>query len=213
MLQFEIKAPTPFTVFYHSDQDGGGTWFGQEYVSVIAQRYGRRFRHCLEWCAGPGFIGFALMAHHLCDRLCLVDSHLPLGDSIRATTQHNHCEQAVSFWCTDSLSVLPESDKFDLIVANPPHYLRCPGDANYQRLAVDPDWQAHRDFYRHVARYLAPDGVILLQENQAGSLDGPVEFRDMIEHARLKVTGYFTSDQYYDTTGPTQIYYIESRLR
>jgi len=213
MLRFQIPGRCDFEVSYNSDEDGGGTWFGQEYVAVVQQRYQRRFRRCLEWCSGPGFIGFALLAHDLCDYVVLMDRHLPVTESVRDTTQRNAVEHRVSFYCCDAIAQLPDSEQFDLIVANPPHFLECPGNANYQRIAVDTDWQIHHEFFNHVRAYMTPDSTILLQENQAGSLDGPAEFRDMIERAGLKTTGYFTSDLHYDTAGPTQIYYLEIRQK
>jgi methylase of polypeptide subunit release factors len=213
MLEFSIPGHPAFRVAYNSNEDGGGTWFGQEYVDVIKKRYNRKFQRCLEWCSGPGFIGFALFAHELCQDIVLMDHHLPLAESIRHTTNINLCGDHTSFYCCDRISDLPPDEMFDLIVANPPHYLQCPGDANYQRIAVDPDWQAHREFYSHIGRHMNPDSVILMQENQAGSIDGPVEFRDMIYRAGLKITGYFTSDLHYDTAGPTQIYYLEIRQK
>lgn len=213
MLQFQIPGARDFSVSYNSDQDGGGTWFGQEYVTVLQQRYQRRFHRCLEWCSGPGFIGFSLLAHGLCDNLVLVDSHVPVADAIRETTLRNQVQNQTTFYCCDRIAQLPDDEQFDLIVANPPHYLECPGDANYQRIAVDPDWQAHREFYQHIRHHMLPDAVMLMQENQAGSLSGPAEFRDMIERAGLRITGYFTSPEHYDTQGPTQIYYIEIRKK
>ncbi len=62
-------------VFYEYALDGGGTWEAPHFVSVvrsILQTEGiREFKNCLEWCSGPGFIGFALLdegliPHFLC---------------------------------------------------------------------------------------------------------------------------------------------------
>ena len=212
-MEFAIPGQPHFLVSHNSNEDGGGTWFGQEYVSVIQQRYQRRFGRCLEWCSGPGFIGFALLAHSICDEICLMDSHVPVSESIRETTRRNGVEQQTTFYCCNEIEQLPPDERFDLIVANPPHYLECPGDSNYQRIAVDQDWQAHKEFYRNIGRHMHPDSTILIQENQAGSRDGPVEFRGMIERSGLKITGYFTSPGHFDTQGPTQIYYLEVRLR
>lgn len=211
-MRFTIPGST-FQVCYNSNEDGGGTWFGQEYNSVIQKRYRKRFNRCLEWCSGPGFIGFGLLANNLCDTICLMDRYEPAGESVRETARINGVEQRTTFYCCDRISSIPDYEKFDLIVANPPHYLECPGDDNYQRIAVDQNWQAHWEFYQHIGSHMHSDSVILLQENQAGSLQGPAEFKHMIERSGLKITGYFTSDLYYDTQGPTQIYYLEVCLR
>ena len=198
-------------VHYDSWMDGGGTWFGQEYVDIIQSRYPERtFKRCYEWCSGPGYIGFSILSHHLAQSLCLSDWYeSAINDAVAATVQHNQLQDRVSAYVGSSLCVLPNHEQFDLVVANPPHYLECPGDDNYQRIAVDADWQAHQDFFAHIGQHLTDDGVILLQENQAGSLNGVEDFRPFIEHNNLKITDCFRSTKYYDSNGPTQIYYIE----
>src|ERR1700687_1958230 len=70
-----------------------------------------------------------------------------------------------------------------MVVANPPHF----DDAVFRDeiRAYDRGWHLHRDFFRDVARFLAPNGVIVLQENNQGST---VEtFRAMIEDTGLKI--------------------------
>jgi methylase of polypeptide subunit release factors len=198
-------------VHYDSWMDGGGTWFGQEYVDIIQQRYpARKFDCCYEWCSGPGYIGFSILAHELAQNLCLSDRYdSAIDHAVTATVRHNRLQDRVSAYVGSSLCILPEHEQFDLVVANPPHYLECPGDDNYQRIAVDVNWQAHQDFFAHIGQHLTDDGIILLQENQAGSLNGVEDFRPFIEHNNLKITDCFRSSQYYDANGPTQIYYIE----
>lgn len=209
---FAVPGQENFEITYDSTEDGGGTWFGQEYVAELRQ-YDRRFDRCLEWCSGPGFIGFALLAHDICHDLTLMDRHAPCARSVAETAHQNTCEDRVRFYNLDRIADLPDHERFDLVVANPPHYLTCPGDDNYQRIAVDTDWRAHEEFYGHIGRHLDPDGVILIQENQAGSLQGPAEFLPMIERNGLRVTGYWTSPLYFDRDGPTQIYYMEIRQK
>ena len=42
--------------------DGGGTSIGLDFVNLLDQQYtGQKFNRCLEWCSGPGFIGFNLL--------------------------------------------------------------------------------------------------------------------------------------------------------
>jgi methylase of polypeptide subunit release factors len=211
-MNFSVPGRENFQITYDSTEDGGGTWFGQEYVHEL-QRYNRRFGRCLEWCSGPGFIGFALLAHGVCDDLILMDRYALSAQSVADTVGRNRCGDRVQFYNLDRVSALPDHERFDLVVANPPHYLTCPGDDNYQRIAVDTGWTAHQEFYRHIGSHLNPDGMILMQENQAGSLLGPAEFLPMIEHNGLRVTAYWTSPQHFDRSGPTQIYYLEIRQK
>ena len=207
-MQFDANG---IQVYFDSWMDGGGTWFGQEYVDIIQSRYpNQTFNRCYEWCSGPGYIGFSILSHQLTQGLCLSDRYQSaINDAVAATVQRNQLQDSVSAYVGSSLSVLPAHEQFDLVVANPPHYLECPGDDNYQRIAVDINWQAHQDFFRHIGQHLTDDGVILLQENQAGSLNGVEDFRPFIEQNNLKITDCFRSTKYYDANGPTQIYYIE----
>ena len=212
--EFITSGKDKITVFYDSCMEGGGTWFGQDYLEVIRNRYpNQRFDKCYEWCSGPGFIGFALLDNGLCQNLCCSDIFEPAIERVNETKNFppNNCADRVSAYATGSVGGLPEHEQFDLVVANPPHYLECPGDDNYQRIAVDINWQAHQDFFKHIKQHLTPDGVILLQENMAGSLKGIAEFEPFITSNGLEITDWFKSDKYFDSDGPTQIYYIEIR--
>lgn len=212
MMEWCTTGRNSIKVFYDSDLDGGGTWFGQDYIDVIKNRYPNRcFQKCLEWCAGPGFIGYNLLDHDICLSLCLSDAYEPAITSCLKTAMHlpEKYRSTVSAYVADRIALIPEHEKFDLVVANPPHFLTCPGDDIIQRIKVDQDWQAHREFFQSIGRYLTPDGVILLQENQAGSIQGVEEFRSMIESNHLRITGVWPSQVFFEKDGHTQIYYIE----
>jgi methylase of polypeptide subunit release factors len=211
-MEYTTTGKNGITVFYDSWMDGGGMWFGQDYVDVITARYPNRiFDCCYEWCSGPGFIGFGLLDHGICKRLCLSDIYAPAIDRAKETILYapNCCEDIVSAYAAESVADLPNLKQFDLVVANPPHFLECPGNDNIQRIKVDTNWQAHRDFLTNIKHHLTKDGVILLQENQAGSLNREQDFVKDIESAGLQVTAVFDSQKYYTPNDHTQIYYIE----
>ena len=48
-------------VAYRPELDGGGAFLAPHFVEHV-RREGRRFCEAFEWCAGPAFIGFALLA-------------------------------------------------------------------------------------------------------------------------------------------------------
>lgn len=214
-MNWHCDGTKPIIVNYSSEMDGGGTWFGQDYLPVIQARYGNRcFPNAMEWCSGPGFIGFNLLSHGICDKLWLTDSWAPCIDMIAQTIKTNDLQDRVQAFTASDLSQWPAIAPLDLVVANPPHYLRCPGDSNYQRLAVDQDWQAHQDFYQQIGRFLAPHGVVLMQENQAGSIHGADDFRSMIERGGLEISAVWPSEQFWFQPGPwAQIYYMEIRRK
>jgi hypothetical protein len=210
MMQWNTTGDIKIGVCHHSWLDGGGTWFGQEYVDEISKRYpGRRFKKCYEWCSGPGFIGFNLLSHGICDSLCLSDRYEPAIECVQHTVKQHSLSDRVSCYASDTVGNIPGHEQFDLVVANPPHYLECPGDENYQRIAVDHDWQAHNEFFKNIGFHLTDDGIILLQENQAGSIKGPAGWADMIDRNGLTLTAYWSSPRWFDSHGPTQIYYME----
>lgn len=208
-MDFITTGPNQYKVAHDSWMDGGGTWFGLEYADVIRQRYpGRKFERCYEWCAGPAFIGFNILDHGLCKSLCVSDIYADAIDRVKETVSNNQIDN-VGAYATGQVANLPETELFDLVVANPPHFLECPGDENYQRIAVDQNWAAHQEFFANIKQHLLPGGIILLQENQAGSLNREKDFELFIDAAGLEITAVFNSQQHYTPNHYTQIYYIE----
>ena len=228
--QLDIFTPAgknKIDVYYPENSDGGGIIFGQEYVELIQQRYPNRiFQDCFEWCAGPGFIGFAILANDLCRHLHLMDFYQPVIDGIKHTLDANKCADKVSVYVNNDVALLPDT-KFDLIVANPPHFPNIykfkykaslenriidklqvlTNDEHTCRICVDDHWQAHRNFFKNIKSHLTEDGIILLQENMAGS--SVTDFKDMIDAADLMITDCFPSPAHADIVSSIKIYYIE----
>jgi methylase of polypeptide subunit release factors len=211
--RFRTGGPRNLVVYYTQEMDGGGTWFGQEYVPVIQQRYpGRVFERAYEWCSGPGFIGYALLDHGICKSICFSDIYDPAVEMARWTSRLpiNACESQVTAYLFRDLALMPVTEQFDLVVANPPH--NPSGDAetltivDNTRIEQDPDWAGHQNFFCNIKQHLSPDGIILLQENAVGS--SAEQFKPWIESAGLRITDVFASPNWC-TDEPTQIYYIE----
>lgn len=212
-MEFVTAGPRKIRVQYDSWMDGGGTWFGQEYVEMIQQLYSDHvFERCYEWCAGPAYIGFSILDYELCRSLCVSDVYPAAIDRVQETIHANNLHN-VAAYVTGTVSGLPQTEKFDLVVANPPHFLQCPGDDNYQRIAVDANWSAHQEFFANIGQHLLPGGVILLQENQAGSINREQDFAPFIDAAGLKITDVINSANHYTPDHYTQIYYIEIRQK
>lgn len=68
----------------------------------------------------------------------------------------------------------------------------------------DPDWRIHREFFNTVTPYLSANGVIILQENTAGSTTDT--FRDMIAGAGLAIV--FSQGSPPQRTADHRFYYI-----
>jgi len=210
-LYFTTSGKTGYQVFYKPGMDGGGTWFGQEYADVIKELYRNRvFSNCLEWCAGPGYIGFNLLDHGLCKNLSLLEIHTPTAEQAIKSKHSifNGCANAVTVYNAGSVAAIDPTTKFDLVVGNPPHFPNASDDPDVSRIESDPDWAVHADFFKNIKTRLAPDGVILLQENMIGST--PSVFEPYINANNLRINSWFKSKNWFDYPDELcKIYYIE----
>jgi len=197
-------------VFYTNDTNGGGDHFATEYMDTVRKWY-TSVDHVLEWCSGPGFIGFGMLASGIAKNVTLSDMHLPAIELAQHTKENN-----LTF--TDNINVVHGKNlenvngTFDLIVGNPPHWPTAEAAANtlgfdstqyghVEDILVDPDWNSHKEFFKQAKQILSENGVILLQENYTGST--PETFRLMVQQAGLKISTYAHSEMYDD------IYYLE----
>jgi SAM-dependent methyltransferase len=193
-------------VGYLPHLDGGGRGFGQDYLPVVKRLFGKVDR-LFEFCAGPGFIGFSLLANGLCDSLCLADINPEAVEAARWTVRRNRLEDRVSVYLSDGLDQIPNSERWDLVVSNPPHFK----DSYHDSIRhYDGDWDLHLNFYKSVARFLNPGGSALIQENYEGSTEQ--DFLAMINQGGLMLAGSFMHKEpnarnYFDT-----YYFIWSRL-
>jgi methylase of polypeptide subunit release factors len=170
------------SVSYKPHLDGGGSTFGQAFIPFLRRRAMPRASRTFEWCAGPGFIGFSLLAHGLTDTLCLADVNPEAVAACRRTVAQNRLQDRVAVYHSDNLDHIPTHELWDLVVSNPPHFLtEAPGQLRYN----DPDWRVHRGFFQNVGRHLKPGGVIVLQENNRGSTVDM--FAAMIADAGLRI--------------------------
>jgi SAM-dependent methyltransferase len=188
-------------VCWTPELEGGGMSFGQDYLPVVANLFGHVGR-VFEFCAGPGFIGFSLLAHGLCDSLALIDVNPAAVAAARETVRRNGLEDRVTVYLSDGLDGLPADERCDLFVANPPHFPTPVGDSSVSLLTDDLDWRLHRACFTDVARFLAPGGSVLLQENSEGG--APAVFLPMIEAGGLQ----HVRTLWYAPTGNATVYYL-----
>ena len=174
-------------VAYKSHLDGGGREFGQDFIPFLRRRGMPRQHRVFEWCAGPGFIGFSLLGHGLAETLCLADVNPAAIDACQRTVRSNDLAGRVTIYLSDNLAAIPPSERFDLVVSNPPHFTdqftREFGRGDLRAHA--PGWRIHRDFFQGIRRYLTLGGVVVLQENNQGSR--AETFREMIAEAGLAI--------------------------
>ena len=104
-------------ISYLPELDGGGGVFGQQVIKAVADRIGK-VEHAYEFCAGPGFIGFSLLAHGLCERLTLADINPVAVRACETTIRENGLGSRVSLYQSDCLDGIPDTERWDFVVRN-----------------------------------------------------------------------------------------------
>ena len=192
-------------VYYTNDLMGGGQDFGQDYINVIAEKIGPVER-IFEWCCGPAFIGFSLLGTGLCHSLCLADINPKAIEAVKHTLRRNDLTRNVDVYISDSLQSIPDNEKWDLVVGNPPmagdQSQKFPGP---QRLSIDTAWKAHRNFFGRLSSHLNTNGIAVIQE--AKNLSTAETFVPLVENTSLEIFDV-TDNRILD-----DIYYIWLRLK
>jgi methylase of polypeptide subunit release factors len=171
--------------------DGGGSRFGQEFIEVVAERLGSR-EHIFEFCAGPGFIGFSLLAHGLCEKLTLADINPEAVLACQATIQLNGLEDCCSAYVSDVFEFIPEAEHWDLIVGNPPHWPQShAGERDLRK--YDIGLSIHRRFFERARTFLRPGGSVLLQENSFATR--ATDFECMIADGGFRLIDVFKATE------------------
>jgi 16S rRNA G1207 methylase RsmC len=107
--------------------------------------------------AGPGFIGFSLLAHGFTETLCLADINPQAVEACHRTVRDNQLADRVSVYLSDNLTDIAASEEWDLVVGNPPHM---PDDYIGDLRTHDEEWHIHRNFFGAVERFLKPAGLL-----------------------------------------------------
>jgi methylase of polypeptide subunit release factors len=206
--------------------DGGGSILKEDFtrlVSELVRERGAAFNQCLEWCAGMGEIGRDLLNHNLVNKLVLLDINKMALDE----GSERWGSEGIRYCHSDNLSNLSKSEKFDLVVGNPPSYANVSrkhpfyAELKGDLRPFDPDWNLRKGFYNEIAKHLTSDGVILINEVELYKSkvfikelwdDRPAppvgEFVDMIERNGLRVGPcYFLRE-----VDGVKVYMMESRM-
>lgn len=159
-------------VYYVENLDGGGSFLAPGFAKFIRTYFSKYipFRKAFEWCCGPGFIGFALLQEGLCETLCLADINPAAIDCVLKTIAANRLRDKITTYVSDNFFSVPPSEKFDLMVGNPPNYF----SINPQHPLAkhfeddlrphDVDWLIHKQFYSAAGAYLLPDALVCISE-------------------------------------------------
>ena len=190
-------------VFYTADLEGGGRTFGREFLQVVPEKIGH-VDHLCEFCAGPAFIAYSLLAHDLCRRLTLTDINPAALELCRRTAEHNALTDRVTCIHSDALACVPATEKWDLVVSNPPHWTEYDGVHGTDIRRFDINLEIHQRFYARIRHHLTPDGIILFQENARATK--AEDFTEMIETNGLEIVDTFKA------TPDSSFYFMQIRL-
>jgi hypothetical protein len=155
-------------VFDRPEQHKGGLAFGRDFPRVLNELGIGRCQRLCEFCAGPGYIGYSLFAAGWCETLVLTEIDPGAVSCARRTAAYNGLEGSVAVYESDVLDAVPEGERWNLVVANPPHFLPDPTQPE-SPLRFDPGWSVHERFYATIKRHMASGGVVVMVENAAGS--------------------------------------------
>jgi len=168
-------------VFDRREQHWAGLALGRDFPRVLNELGVGRCRRLFEFCSGPGYIGYALLAHGWCETLALSDVDAESIETARRTATYNGIEHRVAGYASDVLDDIPDDERWDVVVANPPAFESHPD----KQLAVgdwdrgfDTNWNVRRRFYASVKAHMNPGGVVVMSENLRGS--DPDVFAEMI---------------------------------
>ena len=173
------------------ENDGGGSTQYADFINFFKEKGDDlpKYKNCLEWCAGPGFIGYSLLDEEVCQHVTFMDIHEPAIDDARNNAIFNNLTDRTSFHTIDAIHKLPTDLKFDLVVGNPPHSLKASeewlNNKGLFRLIVDLDWKIHEEFFAHITDYLLPGAEVILSEN-----DKLQVFIEMAKKVGLIFEGY-----------------------
>ena len=160
MKKFLKTTYNDIVVYWRPELSGGGLSYGQQFIPVTKKLFGK-VKRIHEFCAGPGFIGFSLLANGLCDTLCLSDINPEAIKAMKLTVKKNRLEDKVDIYLSNGLKNIPEYEKWDLVVSNPPHFSY---DVGRGIIATDPKWNLHKNFYQFFS-YSKPSQVIDLKSS------------------------------------------------
>jgi len=166
----EIQFPTHL--------DGGGIEMVDDLISAIKKTGKPFYNRACEWCAGFGVLGFEVLGLGLAKHIVFTDYYHVAIDTCLENARKNHLINHVSGHVSGTINGIPNIEKWDLVVSNPPHvhdkayFLEnIPGGKeqhanldNTCRLIVDQNFGIHKEFFKNIKEKLTTDADVYLIE-------------------------------------------------
>lgn len=164
----QIRLDNGTLINFPAHLDGGGDDIREDIYSFIESTGKKQYEKALDWCAGHGPFGFKLLDAKKAKHVVFQDIYQVAIDTCITNAKENNIDANVTGYTCASISQIPVSEQFDLVVANPPH---CgSSDAlekndmyeNTKRIIVDEDHMAHKEFFKNIKKYLTHDADIYI---------------------------------------------------
>jgi hypothetical protein len=151
-------------VFDEPGLNGGGLVYEQLLYRFLTGIGIPACDHAYEFCAGPGYIGYSLLAHGFCRRLTLSDISPAAMETAKHTAVVNGVAHLVNTYVSDGLREIPPTEQWDLVVGTPPLLLPANTEES-TRYTNRPGWGIQAEFYASICKYMRPGGRVVMFEN------------------------------------------------
>jgi methylase of polypeptide subunit release factors len=156
--------------------DGGGTDYRNYFLKAIADFGKSHYNFAYEWCCGHSILGFEALTNGICDTLAISDCHdLAVNTSLDNAKRLGYEDKVIGY-ITPKISNIPNTEKWDLVIGNPPNsmngdnFIRHGEENGYTeehilhelRIAVDDNFETHKEFFGNIKNYLNEDADIFI---------------------------------------------------
>mgnify|MGYP000491162458 CR=1 FL=1 len=184
-----------YHVYYNKYHNGGG----KDLIDTFLRDYKLpKFNSVMEFCSGPGFMGYYLMHKYNLPEVHLVDINSEVKPAIDLTNQENDWNGI--FYLSDALENY-NGPKVDFIITNPPHctdleqFNKCTNNKkNQKNILLDQDLDMHKKFANKLNKVLNKGGHLMLIENKVyipvGVLDNLFELKK-VDYGEINPVLYY----------------------
>jgi methylase of polypeptide subunit release factors len=153
---------------WNPGDDGGGSSHYPDFLNAIGND--KKYKKGLEWCSGLSAVAFSLIDSKICENFVLMDIYEPALTKAKQNAEDNNIGDNITYYVCDSIHKLPKTEKFDLVVANPPHCIdgdwivESPNSETIHRLTIDLNWNLHKEFYENIVDYFNPGADLYISQ-------------------------------------------------
>lgn len=171
-----MELKSSITIEYPKHIESDGQLYTVSLLDSIRKTGKHYYERALDWCSGNGILGFEVLGAGIAKQIVFADSYYVAVDSALENANKNHLGKYVTGHVAPSIKLLPDIERWDLVICNPPqyrskqHYLNSKKNKdmdpvsfeNTYRLYVDEDWELHKEFFTNINEKLLPGADIYM---------------------------------------------------